>query len=167
MWQLSNIIAFNFTQKMEKEIYISKDGLTKLKAELHLLETIKLREIAKKIAEARDLGDLAENSEYQEAKERQSFLYGRAQELKYKIKNAIIIEDCSSGEEISVGCKVILQNGDTKMDFELVGSEESDPVNGKISVDSPIGQALVGHKSGDKVTVTTPAGENQYRVTKK
>lgn len=149
---------------MNNEVYISREGLKKLKDELHLLETVKLKEIAKKIAEARDLGDLAENSEYHEAKERQSFMYGRAQDLKYKIKNAKIIEDCAKGNEISVGCSVVLKNDQKEMKFELVGSEESDPLNGKISVDSPIGKAVMGKKSGEKVTVNTPAGESVYEV---
>jgi len=149
---------------MDKEVYISREGLEKLKQELHGLETVKLKEIALKIAEARDLGDLSENSEYHEAKERQSFMYGRAQDLKYKIKNAHIIEDCEKSDSISVGCKVMLKNASMIMNFELVGSEESDPLNGKISIESPIGQAVSGHKSGDKVMVKTPAGESEYEV---
>lgn len=149
---------------MIKEVYISREGLAKLKEELHLLESVKLKEIAKKIAEARDLGDLSENSEYHEAKERQSFMCGRIKDLKYKIKNAILIEDCARGSEISVGCTVALKNEKAEMKFELVGSEESDPLNGKISVDSPIGKAVVGKKSGEKVTVVTPAGESLYEV---
>lgn len=149
---------------MDKDVYISREGLAKLKEELSLLENVKIKEIAKKIAEARDLGDLSENSEYHEAKERQSFMCGRVLDLKYKIKNAKIIEDCVRGNEISVGCKVNLKNDKAVISFELVGSEESDPSNGKISVSSPIGKAVLGKKSGEKVTVITPAGESSYEV---
>ena len=148
----------------EKEIYISKEGLEKLKEELSLIEGTKLKAIAKKIAEAKDLGDLAENSEYHEAKQEQAFLAGKAQELKYKIKHARIIENCIKSDNIAVGCTVKVKVNGLEMTFSLVGGDESDPANGKISIDSPIGRALLNHKAGDKVQVTTPAGETEYSI---
>lgn len=148
----------------EKEVYISKEGLEKLKAELSLIEGIKLKAIAKKIAEAKDLGDLAENSEYHEAKQEQAFLAGRAEELRYKIRHAKIIENCAKSESVAVGCAVKVAVNGNEMSFALVGSDESDPGNGKISIDSPIGRALLGHKAGDKVKVQTPAGETEYSI---
>lgn len=149
---------------MEKEIYLTTSGLEKLKAELKDIENNKLKEIAQKIADARDLGDLSENSEYHEAKEQQSFLAGRAGELKYKIKHAKIIEKCGKSGVVTVGCTVAVSFDGKKLDFEIVGSDESDPANGKISSDSPIGQALVGSKVGESVSVSTPAGERNYKI---
>ena len=148
----------------EKEVYISAEGLEKLKAELSLIEGTKLKDIAKKIAEAKDLGDLAENSEYHEAKQEQAFLAGKAQELKYKIKHARIISNSNSNGVISVGSTVVISVAGMEKEFSLVGSDESDPANGKISIDSPIGSALIGHKIGEKVMVKTPAGESEYSI---
>lgn len=149
---------------MEKEIYLTKEGLEKLKTELSDIENKKLKEIAEKIADARELGDLSENSEYHEAKEQQSFLAGRAAELKYKIKHAQIIEKNGCSGDITVGCAVSLNSEGNKIDFEIVGSDESDPANGKISSDSPIGSALLGHKVGESVSIETPAGEKSYKI---
>lgn len=149
---------------MEKEIYLTKEGLEKLKAELLNIESKKLKDIALKIADARELGDLSENSEYHEAKEQQSFLAGRANELKYKIKHAKIIEKCVKSGLVTVGCTVTVSFDGKKLDFEIVGSDESDPAAGKISSDSPIGQALIGSKIGESVSVSTPAGERTYKV---
>lgn len=148
----------------EKEIYISAEGLEKLKEELSLIEGTKLKAIAKKIAEAKDLGDLAENSEYHEAKQEQAFLAGKAQELRYKVKHARIISNSNSSGIIAVGANVKISVAGQEKDFSLVGSDESDPANGKISIDSPIGRALLNHKAGDKVQVTTPAGQTEYSI---
>jgi transcription elongation factor GreA len=148
----------------EKEVYITADGLEKLKAELSLIEGTKLKDIAKKIAEAKDLGDLAENSEYHEAKQEQAFLAGRAQDLRYKVKHARIISNSNKSGVIAVGSSVKISVDGQKRDFSLVGSDESDPANGKISIDSPIGRALLGHKAGEKVMVSTPAGESEYQI---
>lgn len=149
----------------EKEIYISKEGLEKLKAELNEIEGSKLKEIAKKIAEAKDLGDLSENAEYHEAKQTQAFLFGKAQEIKYKIKHAKIIENCKgSTGEVRVGCTVKLKDNLGEIDYSLVGSDEADPLSGKISIESPIGASLLGHKAGDSVEVKTPAGSQTYQI---
>lgn len=148
----------------EKEVYITAEGLEKLKAELSLIEGTKLKNIAKKIAEAKDLGDLAENSEYHEAKQEQAFLAGRAQDLQYKIKHARIISNTNTSGVIAVGSSVNISVAGQKKVFSLVGSDESDPANGKISIDSPIGRALIGHKNGEKVVVNTPAGETEYSI---
>jgi transcription elongation factor GreA len=149
---------------MDKEIYLTAAGLEKLKSELSEIENHKLKEIAQKIADARDLGDLSENSEYHEAKEQQSFLAGRASELKYKIKYAKIIEKCGKNGVVTVGCSVSVKTDGKSVAFEIVGGDESDPSNGKISSDSPIGQALMGRKIGESVSVHTPAGERNYKV---
>lgn len=150
---------------MEKEIYISADGLAKIKIELAEIENVKLKDIAYKIAEAKDLGDLSENAEYHEAKEQQAFLYGKAQELKYKLRHAKIINNSSCAKnEIGIGCTVTLKNSNEKVDYTLVGSDEADPMSGKISFESPIGASLIGHKVGDTVEVKTPSGSQMYEI---
>jgi transcription elongation factor GreA len=148
----------------DKEIYITAAGLQKLKDELYKLENVKLKNIAQKIAEAKDLGDLAENAEYHEAKEEQAFLNGKAQELRYKIKYAKIIENNRGSGTVVVGSKVKVKFGQNDLNLTLVGSDESDPSNGMISVDSPIGRALLNHKVRDKVLVNTPSGKTDYQI---
>lgn len=144
---------------------LTKEGLEKLKKELDEIKNVKLKEVALKIREAKDMGDLSENAEYHEAKNEQAFLYGRALEYEEKIKNAKIIEHNSANtSEVVGGSKVTVENDGEKMDFYIVGSTESDPLNGKISIDSPIGSALVGNKKGDVVSVQTPGGETKYKI---
>lgn len=150
----------------DKEIYITAAGLKKLKDELYQLENVKLKNIAQKIAEAKDLGDLAENAEYHEAKEKQAFLNGKAQEIRYKIKHAKIIENNHKSNTVVVGSKVKVSFNQNELNLILVGSEESDPSNGMISIDSPIGKALLGKKVGEKTKAKTPGGEIEYEVLK-
>lgn len=145
------------------ENYITKEGLKKLKNQLDESK-IKLKEVAQKIKEAREYGDLSENAEYHEAKNEQSFLLGKEQELEEKIKNAKIIEQCSDKSYVSIGCKVEVKSSDGSEIYQIVGSDESDPLLGKISADSPIGKALVGHSIGDEVSVNTPAGKLKYKI---
>jgi transcription elongation factor GreA len=142
---------------------LTKEGLEKLKKELDEIKNVKLKEVAIRIKEAKDLGDLSENAEYHEAKNEQSFLYGRALDLEQKIKNAKIIEH-NSNSNVEAGSVVEVENDGEKMKFEIVGSDESDPVNGRISIDSPIGSALSGCKVGDKVSVSTPGGQTEYKI---
>jgi transcription elongation factor GreA len=143
--------------------YVTKEGLAKLQAQLADIKK-QLKDVAIKIKEAKDLGDLSENAEYHEAKNHQAFLYGKEQELEEKIKNAQVIESSHNGEEIAVGSTVEIEyEGETEK-YEIVGSDESDPLNGRISVDSPIGSALVGHKKGDKIKISTPGGVIEYKV---
>jgi len=154
-----------FATNMEKAVYISKEGLDNLKSELAEIESVKLKEIAQKIAEAKDLGDLSENAEYHEAKQTQAFLYGKAKELKYKILHAKIIDTKNCNKNIiEIGCKVKLKSKDDVVEYQLVGSDEADPLSGKISIESPIGSSLLGHKVGEKIEVSTPAGIINYVI---
>ncbi|MCL5410397.1 MAG: transcription elongation factor GreA [Patescibacteria group bacterium] len=143
---------------------LTKEGLEKLKKELDEIKNVKLKEVAIKIREAKDLGDLSENAEYHEAKNEQSFMYGRALKLEEKIKNARIIEKHELNGSVEAGSIVEVENDGDKMKFEIVGSDESDPLNGRISIDSPIGSALFGCKVGDTVSVSTPGGETKYKI---
>lgn len=141
---------------------MTANGLTKLKNQLTEVQK-QLREVAERIKEAKDLGDLSENAEYLGAKEEQAFLLGRAASLEERIRSAKVTQK-SKGGVVSVGCKVTVENGKKEASFEIVGPEEADPLNGRISPDSPIGGALYGHKKGEVVSVSTPRGVTEYRI---
>ena len=149
------------------EVLVTEEGLQKLKDELKSLETEKRREIADRLQEAIAYGDLSENSEYQEAKEEQAFVEGRIVELQKKIKHAKVISDQHKGK-VNLGSEVELKNvaEGEKESYMIVGSTEVDPFEGKISNESPLGQALLGKKKGDKVVVTAPGGKFDYEILK-
>lgn len=151
---------------MDKEIYISKDGLKKLKEEMTEITTVKKREVANRIKTAKEFGDLSENSEYDDAKNEQAFLEGRISEIEHIIKNAKIIEEvaCTTKDEVCVGHTVTVQLESGEANFKIVGSYEADPEMGLISNESPIGEALLGKKKGEEVKVKVPAGEMKYKI---
>jgi len=143
--------------------YVTPEGLVKLKEQLEETK-LRLKSVSVKIKEAREMGDLSENAEYHEAKNEQSFLVGKEQELELKIKNAQIIKKNTKTDSVVVGCTVEIEEDGEKMKYEIVGSDESDPLSGRISLDSPIGSALIGHKKGDVVEVKTPAGVSKCKI---
>lgn len=146
--------------------YLTKEGLIKLKAELELLVHVRRKEIASRIQEAKELGDLSENAEYQEAKNEQAFNEGRIEELESTLRNVNIIEEQTTGNGvIQVGSTVHADNGNNHT-LQIVGSNEADPLSGKISNESPLGLSLLGKRAGDKVTITTPRGPVSYTITK-
>ncbi len=147
---------------MNDQIYLTAEGAARLKAELERLKGPAREEIAQRLRAAVQMGDLSENADYHKAKEDQGFLEGRIQELEYLLKNAIIVEDNGSSkhEVIEIGARfTIVEDGQGPESFILVGAKEADPRNGRISNESPIGRALLGHKVGDRVTVQTPGGQ--------
>lgn len=144
--------------------FVTAEGLEKIKKELKEIREVKLKDVAKRIKEAKDLGDLSENAEYHEAKNEQSFLYGKAVELEQKIKNAQVIHKHEANNNVEAGSVVEVENEGEKMKFEIVGSDESDPAAGRISIDSPIGAALEGSKKGEVVEVETPGGKTKYKI---
>lgn len=146
---------------MKKQYHLTSAGKTELETELAELIS-KRSEIAEKIANARDYGDLSENAEYDAAREEQAMLETRIAELEDILKNADIIKPTKSST-IRVGSTVHLQNG-KKVSYQVVGPVEADPLEGKISNESPIGAALMGKKVGDKVTITTPKGQVVYSI---
>ena len=154
------VIAMNNKYKM------SQTRLDQLKEELNYLQTVREKEVAEQIREARSFGDLSENSEYDEAKTEQGKLYSKIAELQELIDNAEVIEITGSGDAIGLGYKVtLLEVGETEEEvFEIVGSQESDPRIGRISEDSPIGRALMGKQAGDEVLVEAPAGDLRFRI---
>ena len=151
---------------MEKEIYISQEGLEKLTEELKELRTVRKKEVAIRIKRAKEFGDLSENSEYDDAKNEQAFIEGRISEIENILKNAKIIEEvaCKTTDEVCVGHTVFVDFAKGEAKFKIVGSYEADPEMGLISNESPIGKALLGKKKGDEVTVQVPAGELKYKV---
>ena len=151
---------------MAKEIKLSKKSLEDLKKELEYLQTVREKEVAEELKVARSFGDLSENSEYEEAKNNQARLYARKAELEEILAHAVIIEDTGDGNSVSMSSVVTIQdleNGDEDR-YELVGSQEADPMHGKISDESPLGRALLGRSGGDEVEVEAPAGVLRYKI---
>ena len=143
--------------------YLTKEGLEKLKAELDQLKNVSRKEVVSRIAAAKELGDLKENAEYAEAKDDQGLLEGRISELEEAIKNAVIINEHSTNV-VSIGSTVkILCNG-KEVHYTIVGSEEADPTQSRISFESPFGKSLLNKKKGDKVIVTVPKGDMECEI---
>ena len=152
---------------MAKTIKVTEDGLLKLKNELETLKTQGRADIAEKIKVARGYGDLSENSEYDEAKNEQAKIEARIAEIEVMLKNVEIIEDVEgSGDTVVIGVKVkaLDMEFDEECEYRVVGSTEADPLNGKISDESPLGKALLGKKVGDEVIVDAPAGELRFKI---
>ena len=151
----------------EKKNLLTYAGLKKLEEELHDLKVVKRKEVAEKIKEAREQGDLSENSEYDAAKDEQRDIEARIEEIEKILKNAeVVVEDEVDLDRISVGCKVKVHDYDFEEDMELkiVGSTEANSLEGKISNESPVGKALIGAHTGDIVEVEMPAGIMKYKV---
>ena len=150
---------------MENKHFITKKGLDKLKRELEELKTVKRKEIAARIQEAKELGDLSENAEYVEAKNEQAFVEGRILELENIIKNSVIMDtDNSQVQVVRIGSQIVLENDGQLINYTIVGSTEADPKNNLISCDSPLGQAFLGKKKGDIVKVSIPKGEMEFKI---
>jgi transcription elongation factor GreA len=149
----------------DKSMYITKDGLDNLKAELHDLVTVKRTEVLEEIKKARSFGDLSENALYDQARAQQANLEGRIQELEQIIEQAKVIELKDDGS-VQLGSKVMVHVEGDQEEFMIVGEPEADPTNAKISSTSPLGQALIGKKIGDEVQVEAPVGAITYRILK-
>ena len=151
----------------EKKNLLTYAGLKKLEEELHDLKVVKRKEVAGKIKEAREQGDLSENAEYDAAKDEQRDIEARIEEIEKILKNAeVVVEDEVDLDKISVGCKVRVHDFEFDEDIELklVGSTEANSLEGKISNESPVGKALIGARVGDTIKVETQAGEIEYKV---
>ncbi|MBI4708796.1 MAG: transcription elongation factor GreA [Candidatus Portnoybacteria bacterium] len=143
--------------------YLSKEGLEQVKKEVEELK-LKRQEIAKRLEEAKALGDLSENAEYLQAKEAQAFNEGRILELEDVLKNAMVINKNGGSSVVQIGGTVEVSSQAGKQTFTIVGSEESNPAEGKISNESPLGKAFLGHKVGETVQVETPKGKINYKI---
>ncbi|MDO4177711.1 MAG: transcription elongation factor GreA [Phascolarctobacterium sp.] len=148
-----------------KKVILTQEGLENLKQELDYLVKTKREEILARLAEARAQGDLSENAEYEQAREDQAKNEGRILELKAEIENAQIIEKTEGGK-IDIGSTVILLDTEFEEEetYSIVGTTEADPFNNKISNESPVGAAIIGHSVGDEVVVTTPGGDVVYKI---
>jgi len=150
-------------------IYLTEEGLQKVKDELEYLTTVRRREVAQMIAEAKAEGDISENAGYDEAKTAQGFLEGKIRELENILKHAqIITEDAAPANVVTLGRTVIVEEDgtDIKETYTIVGSREADPLNGRVSNESPMGKGLLGKKVGQKVKVDTPSGQITFKIIK-
>jgi transcription elongation factor GreA len=150
--------------KMIKPVQLTKEGLEALKVELDELVNVKRPKLVERLSYARQEGDLNENSDYANAKEEMEFLDGRIAELEYVTKNAVTTNGNGKKNGVDVGTKVTVKTGGGKITFDIVGEWEADPVNKKISPESPLGKALYGKKIGEKVDVEAPAGNLTYEI---
>ena len=154
----------------EKQYFVTEEGLGALEKELDYLKTVRRKEVAEKIKVALSFGDLSENSEYDEAKNEQAMMEARIADVEVMLKNAVVIDESELNNEtvhIASRIEVAITAADgrkSKRDFKIVGSNEADPRNGKISDESAVGKALIGRKSGQVVSVETPAGISKYKI---
>jgi transcription elongation factor GreA len=147
-----------------KPTYLSKEGLEKLRTELDEMVSVKRPEVAQRIHDAKEHGDLSENAEYEDAKNEQAFVEGRIQTLEAMIKNATLIDEHTSTDHVQIGSTVKVDGEDGAETFTIVGSAEAKPAAGRISNESPVGRALLGKKKGEKVVVRVPAGDFAYTI---
>ncbi len=157
----------------EKQTILTAEGLEKLKAELNELRTVKRLENEERLHEAISHGDLSENSEYDAAKDEQARIEGRVQEIEQMLKTAVVIDNSKKRKtQVELGTTVIIEDlapefeEDKLQEYIIVGTTEADPFAGKISNESPIGAAILGKKTGAVVTVRSPMGDHQYKITK-
>lgn len=146
--------------------YISGEGLEKLKRELEQLKTTRRREIASRLEAAKALGDLSENAEYQEAKEAQSLNEANIQELEETIRDAVLIQKPAHTSSVEIGSTIEVESDRGRETFTIVGSEEADPLLGRVSNESPIGRAFLGRSAGEAVIIKTPRGNDTYKIRK-
>ena len=155
---------------MPRETVVTKDGFEKLKLEIEHLRTIKRREIAERIKEAREFGDISENAEYDHAKNEQAMLEARIAQLEDKLRSATVIDEKTiETGVVSIGSKVRVkdQKSGQSVQYHIVGSAEADPADNKLSNESPVGAALLGKKRGDVVSVAVPRGPaRKLKITK-
>lgn len=150
----------------DKKVLLTYEGLKAREEELRILKTDKRKEVAEKIKEARGHGDLSENAEYDSAKELQAEIESKIIQLENLLRNAIIIEDSQDKEKVSLGTTVLVfdKSYDEKIKYTIVGSVEADPLDGRISNESPLGSALLGKKVGETVLVEAPDGEMVFQL---
>ncbi|MCR5272064.1 MAG: transcription elongation factor GreA [Lachnospiraceae bacterium] len=152
---------------MDKKNILTYQGLKKLEDELQELKVNKRKEVAQKIKEAREQGDLSENAEYDAAKDEQRDIEARIEEIEKILKNAeVVVEEEAELDKVNIGCKVKIFDCEfeEELEYKIVGSTEANSLKGKISNESPVGRALIGRSVGDEVTVETQVGELKYKV---
>jgi len=160
------VSASNTSEELQPSLVVTPEGYKKLLAELEQLKTVQRKQVANRIREAKQFGDLEGNAEYEEAKSEQAFVEGRILELQRLLQNASVAAQSEGpADEVRLGSVVRLKDkAGKKIEYRIVGPVEADPGNHRISYQSPVGQALVGHAKGDKVTVATPGGTVSYTI---
>lgn len=149
----------------QEVVYLTPEGVEKLKAELEELRGPRRQELAQRLRRAIQMGDLSENADYIAAKEEQAFLEGRIQELEALLRNAVIIETPTDNDVVRLGSTVVVaENGRTPETYQIVGAKEADPRRGRISNESPIGRALLGRRAGEEVEVEAPGGTLRLKI---
>lgn len=149
----------------DKPVLLSREGLDKIEEELHELRTARRAEIAERIKYAKDFGEISENSEYEDAKNEQGMLEGRILTLERMIRNAMIIDSHHASKgQVGIGSVVTVEDDFGQQTFTIVGPAEVDVASGRISMESPVGRALLGHKAGDQVSVQTPGGARSMTI---
>lgn len=150
----------------ERPVILSAEGYRKLDEELDFLRSVRRRDVAERIKQARSFGDITENSEYEDAKNEQAFIEGRILTLEKILRNASILKENSSRDSVTMGSSVLLQDLEynDEVEYTIVSSAETDPSTSRISDASPVGRALLGKKPGDEISVRVPAGIVRYRV---
>jgi transcription elongation factor GreA len=149
----------------DKPVLLTKEGLQALEEELEQLVNVRRADVAERIRQARDFGDIAENAEYTEAKNEQSLVEGRIQTLEAMVRNAVMIEEEKRERGVvAAGAEVKVSSEEGEETYSIVGAAEADPLNGRISNESPLGRALLGHKAGDEVEWTSPIGTSRVKI---
>jgi transcription elongation factor GreA len=159
-----HLYLFVICRKMAKKYLLTPEGLAKLNEELKHLIEVKRKEVIERIREAAAHGDLSENADYAQAREEQSFVEGRIQEIEEMVKNAEIITASTQHSTVTIGATVTVKVGGKERTYTIVGGNEANPSEGKISNESNVGKSLLGKRVGDKVAVATPAGESVYEI---
>jgi transcription elongation factor GreA len=150
----------------ERAVPLTRDGLKKLEEELENLKTVRRHEVAERIHQAKERGHTQNDAEYDDAKNEQAFVEGRIMQLEMMLKNHVLIneEEAQRSKSVRLGCTVVVESSSGRREYMIVGSAEADPTTGRISNESPVGKALIGHRVGDKVQVLTPKGPASFTV---
>lgn len=150
-----------------EQTFLTRDGLKKLEEELEYLRTVRRAQVAERLHNAQEDGELIENAEYEDAKNEQAFVEGRILQLETMLSNAVLIEEHGSNDVVGLGSRVtVKEGGNNTEEYMLVGAAEANPKEGRISNESPLGRALLGRRVGDEVKVQAPAGPITFRVVK-
>ena len=161
---MAKAIVTNKTKVVDNKVYMTAEGLKDLKTEHEHLINIRRKEVAERIKTAREFGDISENAEYESARDEQAFVEGRIAELEEVLNNVAVMSTKVCDDKIGLGCKVRLHIDGKEEEFQIVSAPEADPSAKKISHESPLGQALIGKKAGDKVAIHAPVGDLTYTI---
>lgn len=148
----------------DKPVYVSAEGLKKLQDELEHLKAVRRHEVAERIRNAMEFGDYSENNELEEAKNEQAFLEGRVLTLEQMVKRAVLIDANGHHEKVEIGSHIVVECDGSRESYTIVGSAEANPTEGRISDESPVGRALMGHRAGEVVKAVAPAGVLEMKI---